>query len=83
VAARGAFTVIEGTPEPDTAKARSRRRLKAHDKPAEMLSCRRCSGREFIEAKTGVLLRNGKPVGGTKALLCTACLAQGQRVAIL
>jgi hypothetical protein len=75
--------VIEGTPEPDTAQAISRATLKAQAKPADMVACPRCSGREFTETRTGVLMRNGKPTGGTRAMICTACLAQGQRVAIL
>lgn len=54
--------------------------MRATDKPAEMLQCRRCAGREFIEATTGALIRNGRLVGGTKALLCTICLLSGERV---
>lgn len=36
-----------------------------------------------METKTGIVLRSGRPVGGTKALICTGCLAGGERVAIL
>ncbi len=47
-----------------------------------MIQCPRCAGREFIETKTGVLLKGGKPTGGTKALVCVTCLGNGHRVAI-
>lgn len=77
------FHVIDGTPPPETPVTASRRRMKATAKPDEMLDCPRCSGREFIETKTGILLRNGKPTGGTKALICVACLTNGERVLIL
>lgn len=49
-------------------------------KPASMLECRRCNGREVIETKTGVLYQNGKTKGGTKALICAACHRKGERV---
>lgn len=49
-------------------------------KPAEMLQCRRCGGREFTETVTGSILRHGKPSGGTKALICVICLLAGERV---
>lgn len=75
--------VVPSTPEPDTPQTASRTRVKAQDKPATMAQCPRCGGREFTETRTGVLIRNGKATGGTKALICTLCLAQGKRVAIL
>jgi hypothetical protein len=74
------FTVIEGSPEPDTPKARSRSRVRAMERPAEMLQCRRCGGREFTETVTGALVRRGKMVGGTKTLVCVTCLLAGERV---
>jgi len=75
--------VVERTPEPDTAQAKSRSRLKAQERPAEMLSCPRCSGLEFTQTIIGALLRNGRLVGGTKQLVCVACLAKGERVAVI
>ena len=75
--------VVPTAPKPDTAKARSRARMRAQAKPAEMIACPRCSGREFTTTVTGALMRNGKAVGGTKALICTACALNGERVAIL
>lgn len=77
---RPTLHVIEGSPEPDTPKARSRSRARAMAKPAEMLQCRRCGGREFTETVTGSILRHGKPSGGTKALICVICLLAGERV---
>lgn len=50
-------------------------------KPVSMLECR-CGSREFIETKSGVLYKNGRPTGGTKQLLCLHCLMKGDRVVI-
>lgn len=66
--------VIDGTPAPDTAQERVRRRVRGAPKPAEMPQCHRCGGREYIEAKIGA----GKAV--TKQKLCVCCLLQGQRI---
>ncbi len=76
------FHVIDGTPAPDSPKERSRRRIRAMERPAEMVQCRRCGGREFIETTTGALMRRGRVVGGTKALVCVACLAAGERITV-
>lgn len=46
-----------------------------------MLECR-CGSREMIEAKTGVLLKNGRATGGTKVMLCVNCLLRGERVIV-
>lgn len=59
-----------------------RQRLRSAPKPAAMLQCNRCAGRELIETKTGVLFKNGKPTGGTRQMLCVSCLARGERVVI-
>jgi hypothetical protein len=81
---RRPFHVIDGTPEPETPASDVRKRMKAHDTPADMIVCPRCTGREFIETITGAMLtRQGKRKGGTKALVCVPCLATGQRVAVL
>lgn len=64
-------------------KEEVRRRVRRHPKPAGMLSCHRCGGREVLQAKSGVLVKDGKPVGGTKVLLCALCLAKGERVVLL
>lgn len=66
--------VIKGTPAP---------RKRASDlRPAEMLQCHRCGGREVIEAKVGVLSKAGKTSGGTKQMLCAACFMKGERIVV-
>lgn len=77
------FHVIDGTPEPETPATASRKRVKAMPKPATMVQCQRCGGREFIETVTGALTRGGKRSGGTKTMVCVPCLLAGQRVAAL
>jgi transcription elongation factor Elf1 len=76
------FTVIDGTPPPDTPKERVRARLRKTAAP-EIIQCHRCGGREVIETKTGVLLKDGKATGGTKALHCANCWMKGERVVLL
>lgn len=51
-------------------------------KASAIVQCHRCGGREVIETKIGVILKDGKPSGGTKQLLCAACLMKGERVAL-
>lgn len=63
--------------------AEVKRRMRRHPKPADMLSCHKCSGREVIESRSGVLLKDGKPTRGTKILLCAACFMRGERIALL
>ena len=55
--------------------------MRAAPKPATMLQCR-CGSREFIETKTGVLFENGKAKGGSKQLICAACMLKGERVVV-
>lgn len=76
------FLVIDGTPPPDTPQQRVRNRIKAGPKPAAMLSCYRCGGREVLQLKTGVLMQNGKPTRGTKAIVCAHCFMKGERVVL-
>ncbi len=75
------FQVIQGTPAPDTPVERVRKRLRAH-KPPEMLQCLRCAGREVIEAKVGMVMKNGRASGGTKSILCATCHRNGERVVL-
>lgn len=75
------FTVIEGTPPPDTPKQRVLDRVKA-SRPADIVSCHRCGGMEVIETKTGVTIKAGKKSGGTKQLLCASCFMRGERVVV-
>lgn len=61
-----------------------RRASRASDpKPATMLQCPRCGGREIIETKVGVLYAAGKAKGGTKSLLCADCHRRGERVVLV
>lgn len=76
------FHVIDGTKAPDNPAEEVRRRVRAQPKPATMVQCHRCGGREVIESKIGILMKNGKPTGGTKALLCVVCLLKGERVVV-
>lgn len=39
-----------------TPAAEVKRRMRRHPKPAGMLSCHKCGGREVIETKVGVLM---------------------------
>lgn len=75
--------LIQGTPAPDTPTEQVRKRVRAMPKPATMVQCHRCGGREVIETKIGVLMRDGKPTGGTKQLLCVGCLLNGERVLLM
>lgn len=76
------FHVIEGTPAPDTPLGQMRKRVRAMPKPPEMLQCLRCGGREMIETKIGMMLKNGKATGGTKQVLCASCFGRGERVVV-
>lgn len=74
--------IIQGTLAPDTPAEKVRKRVRAMPKPPTMVQCHRCGGREVIETKIGVLMKNGKPTGGTKTMICVGCLLQGQRVTL-
>jgi hypothetical protein len=76
------FEVINGTAPPDTPKQRVLDRIKAMPKPACMIQCYRCGGQETIETKIGVVIKNGKPSGGTKQLICALCMLKGERVVL-
>jgi hypothetical protein len=74
--------VVKGTESPDTPAERVRRRRKADPRPAVMLQCNRCGGREVIETKVGVMFQAGKTKGGTKQVLCAACFSKGERMVL-
>lgn len=74
--------VIAGTPAPDTQTERVRKRVRAMPKPAAMIQCHRCGGREVVEARVGMTIKKGRAKGGTKVLLCSACLSHGERVVL-
>jgi hypothetical protein len=71
--------VVKPTPKPEESPVRKRLRA---TKPAEMLQCRRCGGREVIETRIGVEFVGGKTRGGTKALICAECQRRGERVVL-
>lgn len=52
-------------------------------KPDYLLQCPRCGGRELIETKIGMVMRNSKPAGGTKRILCASCLVRGEKVVVV
>lgn len=72
------FRVIEGTPEPNTA----RNRLRSCAKSSHILRCPRCTGLAMIEVKLGMEMRGGKAVGGQKQVVCATCLARGETVTV-
>lgn len=60
-----------------------KRRIRKAPRPAAMIQCHRCGSREVIETRTGVMLKDGKPAGGTKALICAGCWLTGERIVLL
>ena len=78
---RPIFHVITGTEAPDTQAERVRKRVR-QTKSGPIVQCHRCGGREVIETKIGVIMKDGKPSSGTKQLLCAGCLMKGERVTI-
>jgi len=72
------LSIVPKTPAPES--ERRRQRIKAI-KPAAMLECR-CGCREVIETKSSVLLKDGRPQGGTRQMICAACFAKGERVVL-
>ena len=71
--------IVPAAPAP--AKERLRQRIKAMDKPTTLLECR-CGSRELIEVRIGMLFKDGRATGGTRQMLCAACMRKGDRVAI-
>lgn len=57
-------------------------RVRAAGKSDAIVQCNRCGSREVIEAKQGMLIKDGKPSGGTKVLICVNCLLRGERVVV-
>jgi len=75
--------VIPGTPAPDTATERVRKRVRVHKKPAAVIDCHRCGGREVIETRIGAVLNGRRASGGTRQYLCALCFMRGERVVLL
>ena len=59
-----------------------RQRVRAMPRPEYLLQCPRCGGREMIETKIGMVMRNSKPAGGTKQIVCASCFMRGERVVV-
>lgn len=75
--------ILYAVPPADPSPAEKvRQRIKRAPKPAAVLQCNRCGGREVIETKTGVEYAGGKTRGGTKATLCALCFSSGERVVL-
>lgn len=73
-----ALHVIEGGAPPEKPKLKSAKATK----PAEMVQCPRCTGREVIETVIGGILQGGKLKGGTRQIVCVGCLLKGERVVL-
>lgn len=79
---RPPFTVIDGTPEPETPKTRRLARIKAAT-PAVLVRCRRCSGNAMIVVRLGMVWSStGQPTGGTKQTICATCHGRGEYVPV-
>jgi hypothetical protein len=74
--------VIQGTPAPDTPVEQARERIRKMPKPATMIQCHRCGSREVMVTKIGMVLKNGKAIGGTPQILCASCHRGGERVVL-
>jgi len=72
------LSIVPKTTAPES--ERRRQRLK-ESKPAALIECR-CGCCEVIEIKSSVLLKDGRPQGGVKQLICAACFAKGERVVL-
>lgn len=75
---RSPFKVINGTPEPDSA----RKRMKTTLSDAPIVRCPRCTSLAMIEVKLGMVWKNGKPTGGQKQIVCATCMARGENVVV-
>lgn len=71
--------LIPSIPKPD---APTKSRARAASKPANMLQCPRCHGREVVETILGAMMQAGKLKGGTKQIVCVGCLLKGERIVL-
>jgi hypothetical protein len=76
------FTVIDGTATGETPRIKAEKLKKARPDAAYLLSCHRCGSSSVVEVRTGLLMKNGKPTGGRKQLLCAFCMMKGQHVVL-
>jgi hypothetical protein len=79
-----ALHIVPDAPKPaETEADKVRTRVKRLPKPKAMLQCPTCGGRELIESKIGMESSGKTASGGTKSLLCVACLLTGKRTVVL
>lgn len=72
---------------PPTAPEDPKRKLIRRQKdllPPSVLQCplRTCLSTSVLPEKTGMRIKNGKPVGGTTVLICAVCLKEGRRTVV-
>jgi hypothetical protein len=70
--------LVPDSPPPEKPKLR----ISRASKPADMLQCPRCQGREFIETVIGSVLQARRLRGGTRQVVCFGCMLKGERVVI-
>ena len=71
--------LIPAAPKPDDPP---NSRAKRASKPADMLQCPRCGGREVTQTLIGAMLVAGKLKGGTRQIVCFGCMLKGERVVL-
>lgn len=77
------LTLVPPTEAPRDKKTERIGRIK-RDAPESLLQCplRTCLSTSVIPEKTGMRIKNGKPVGGTTVLICAVCLKEGRRTVV-
>ena len=76
------FRVVQGGSEPKPYRAKRRGE-------AELLTCWQCEAdigiatAMTIEVKQGRMVRDGKPEGGTRMVICAHCLSRGKTTVLL
>lgn len=73
-----ALHIVPPAPAPDPSPLKSRKA----SKPAEMIQCPRCGGREVMETIIGAVMQARKLKGGTRQIVCVGCLLRGERVVV-
>jgi len=71
--------LIPAAPKPDDPP---NSRAKKASKPADMIQCPRCGGREVMETVIGAMIQARKLKGGTRQIICVGCLLKGERVVL-
>lgn len=82
------FRVINGGPA-ENGKAEPKAYRARHRGDPEMLTCWQCevdigvATAMTMEVKQGRMVRDGKPEGGTRMIVCAHCLARGKTTILL